>query len=105
MKQNANTDYTKTVTWNTNLAAGAKLEGDYIDKEEYTYNNQDKVKYVIEGVDGTTYGVYGSAVLNRLFEKISIGSHVWIEYKGKGTTKAGNPLNLYEVEFDPEFNK
>lgn len=106
MKQNANTDYTKTVTWNTkDLAVGAKLEGDYIDKEEFTYNGQAKIKYVIEGVDGTTYGVYGSAVLNRLFEKVSIGSRVWIEFKGKGATKNGNPLNLYEVEFDPEFNK
>lgn len=105
MRQSADKQYTKTVTWNDgNIVAGATLEGDYIDCEKYTYEGKDKIKYVIKDADGVEYGVYGSAVLNRLFANIPVGAHVWIEFKGKGTTSKGNPLNLYSVEFDPEFN-
>lgn len=104
MKQSANKTYTQTTTWNTkDLAIGAKLEGDYIDKETFTNNFGERTKFVVKGLDGVEYGVYGSAVLNRLFANIPVGSHVWIEYKGEGQSKTGRTVKLYEVEFDPEY--
>lgn len=104
MKQSANKTYTQTTTWNVkDLAVGSKLEGDYIDKETFTNNFGERIKYVIKGLDGVEYGVYGSAVLNRLFNNIPVGSHVWIEYKGEGQSKTGRTVKLYDVEFDPDF--
>lgn len=105
MRQNANKTYTKTVTWNTkDLAAGSTLEGDYVDKEVFTNNFGERTKYVIQAADGTEYGVYGSAVLNRLFNNVPISAHVWVTYEGEGQSKTGRTIKMYNVEFDPEYN-
>lgn len=104
MRQSANKSYTQTVTWNTkDLAVGSTLEGDYIDKEVFTNNFGERVKYVIKAADGTEYGVYGSAVLNRLFANIPVSAHVWISYQGEGASKTGRTIKLYDVEFDSDY--
>ena len=56
----------------------------------------------IEGNDGTTYGVYGSASLNRQFAKVPEGSYVWITYKGQEPTKNGRTVKVFVVEYDDE---
>lgn len=105
MRQNANKTYTQTVTWNTkDLAVGATLEGDYVDKETFTNNFGERTKYVIKADDGTEYGVYGSAVLNRLFANVPVGSRVWVSYQGEATSKTGRTVKMYTVDFDPEYN-
>lgn len=103
MRINANTTYEQTTTWNTNLNVGDKLEGTYERKEEFDYDGKHKVKYVILAPDGVKYGVFGTAVLDRLFNKIPVGSYVWIEYTGKSTTKKGNPLHTFNVDYDTEY--
>lgn len=102
MRQSATKKYVETVTWNKGIEAGAKLEGKYVSSETFIGNFGETTKYVIEGNDGVTYGVYGSATINRQFKNIPEGSYVWIEYKGEGTTKSGRSVKLYDIDYDTE---
>lgn len=105
MRKSASESYEKTIAWNTNLNVGDKLEGVYEDKEEFEYDGSHKIKYVIAAGDGNKYGVYGTAVLNRLFSRIPTGSYVWIEYTGKSTTQKGRSVHTFNVEYDDEYQK
>lgn len=104
MRKSANTTYEKTLTWNTNLSIGDKLEGVYESKDEFKGKYEGlTTKYVITTQDGTKYGVYGSASLNRQFAKIPTGSYVWIEYTGETTSQNGRIVKTYNVDFDDEY--
>lgn len=105
MRKSASATYEKTTTWNTNLNVGDKLEGVYVNKEEFEGNYGLTTKYVVEAQDGTKYGVYGSASLNRQFSKIPAGSYVWIEYTGETTSQNGRIVKTYNVDFDDEYQK
>lgn len=105
MRKSANSSYEKTTTWNTNLNIGDKLEGLYESKEEFEGNFGQTIKYVITSPDGTKYGVYGSASLNRQFAKIPEGSYVWIEYTGETTSQNGRIVKTYKVDYDDEYQK
>ena len=89
-----------TKTWNKNLTAGDKLEGKYVKTEMHDGHFGQSEKYIIEDKEGTMWGVYASASLERQFAQIPEGSYVWITYKGEETTKAGRPVKVYEVEYD-----
>lgn len=102
MRQSASKNYIETVTWNKGLAEGATLEGKYISSETFIGNYGETTKYIIEGQDGITYGVFGSASINRQFATIPEGAYVWITYKGEGTTKNGRSVKLYDIDFDTE---
>ena len=103
MRKSASANFEKTTTWNTNLAIGDKLEGVYESKEEFEGNFGLTTKYVITTQDGTKFGVYGSASLNRQFAKIPTGSYVWIEYTGETTSQNGRIVKTYTVDFDDEY--
>lgn len=103
MRKSASKTYEKTVTWNTNLNIGDKLEGVYTAKEEFEGNYGSTVKYVIQANDDTKYGVYGSASLNRQFANIPTGSYVWIEYTGETTSQNGRIVKTYTVDYDDEY--
>lgn len=103
MRKSANQTFEKTVTWNTNLNIGDKLEGVYLTKEEFEGNYGSTVKYVILAADGTKYGVYGSASLNRQFSRIPEGSYVWIEYTGETTSQNSRIVKTYTVDYDDEY--
>lgn len=103
MRKSASTNYEKTTTWNTNLSIGDKLEGVYTNKEEFDGNFGRTTKYVIAAEDGTKFGVYGSASLNRQFAKIPEGSYVWIEYTGETTSQNGRIVKTYTVDYDDEY--
>lgn len=103
MRKSASQTFEKTVTWNTNLAIGDKLEGVYTKKEEFEGNYGSTVKYVIEAQDGTKYGVYGSASLNRQFAQIPAGSYVWLEYTGETSSQNGRIVKTYNVDYDDEY--
>lgn len=103
MRKSASQSYEKTTTWNTNLNFGDKLEGVYETKEEFEGNFGLTTKYVITAADGTKYGVYGSASLNRQFAKIPTGSYVWLEYTGEVTSQNGRIVKTYNVDYDDEY--
>lgn len=105
MRKSASQTFEKTVTWNTNLVQGDKLQGVYESKDEFEGNYGLTTKYVILGDDGTKYGVYGSASLNRQFSKIPTGSYVWIEYTGETTSQNGRIVKTYNVDYDDEYQK
>lgn len=105
MRKSATVTYEKTTTWNTNLSIGDKLEGVYLSKDEFEGNYGLTTKYVVEASDGTKYGVYGSASLNRQFSKIPTGSYVWIEYTGETTSQNGRIVKTYTVDYDDEYQK
>ena len=105
MRKSASQSFEKTTTWNTNLSVGDKLEGVYESKEEFEGNFGQTVKYVVVAEDGTKYGVYGSASLNRQFNRIPEGSYVWIEYTGETTSQNGRIVKTYTVDYDDEYNK
>lgn len=102
MRKSASINYEKTTTWNTNLNIGDKLEGLYETKEEFEGNFGHTTKYVINK-DGTKYGVYGSASLNRQFAQIPKRSYVWIEYTGETTSQNGRIVKTYKVDYDDEY--
>lgn len=102
MRKNANASFEKTTTWNTNLNIGDKLEGIYTNKEEFEGQYGSTVKYVVD-TNGTKYGVYGSASLNRQFSRIPLNSYVWIEYTGETTSQNGRIVKTYNVEYDDEY--
>lgn len=102
MRKSASKTFEKTTPWNTNLSVGDKLEGRYTTKEEFEGNFGHTVKYIVEAKDGTKYGVYGSASLNRQFANVPTGSYVWIEYTGETTSVNGRIVKTYVVEFDDE---
>lgn len=102
MRQSANKKFIETTTWNKDLTEGATLEGKYVSSETFIGNYGETVKYIIEGTDGSMYGVYGSASINRQFKNIPEGSHVWITYQGEQTTKNGRTVKVYDIDFDTE---
>lgn len=105
MRKSASANYEKTTTWNTNLNIGDTLEGLYESKDEFEGNFGPTIKYVIKAQDGTKYGVYGSASLNRQFSRIPTGSYVWIEYTGETTSQNGRIVKTYNVDYDDEYNQ
>ena len=105
MRKPAYQNYESTTTWNTNLNIGDKLEGEFISQEEFEGNFGHTIKYVVKSQDGTLYGVYGSASLNKQFNKIPVGSYIWIEYTGETTSQNGRIVKTYKVEYDDEYNK
>ena len=94
----------KTVTWNKDLTEGASLEGYYIGKEVFEGQYGETTKYIIEAGD-TTYGVYGSASLDRQFKNVPEGCFVWITFDGNVTSKNGRTVKQYSVDYDPELVK
>ena len=102
MRQSATKQYVETVTWNKGLAEGATLEGKYTSSETFIGNYGETTKYIINGNDGVTYGVYGSASIDRQFKNIPEGAYVWITYKGEQPTKNGRTVKVYEIDFDTE---
>ncbi len=103
MRKSASVTYEKTTTWNTNLAVGDKLEGVYLSKEKFEGDYGLTIKYIVQAGDGTKYGVYGSASLNRQFEQIPVGSYVWLEYTGETTSTKGRIVKTYNVDYDDEY--
>ena len=102
MRISANKNYIETTTWNKGLAEGASLEGRYLAKETFIGNYGETNKYIIEAPDGTKYGVFGSASIDRQFAKIPENEYVWITYKGEVPTKNGRIVKVYDIEFDTE---
>lgn len=106
MRVSASKNYIETITWNTkDLAEGSTLEGVYKAKETFIGQNGETTKYIIEGADGTNYGVYDSATLNRQFAVVPEGSYVWITYNGVTTSKNGRTVKLFAVDYDTEYNQ
>lgn len=104
-RQSATQNYTKTEIWNKDLAEGATIEGFYVRKEEFTTQYGDSVKYVIETKDGTEFGIYGSATLDRQFKNVPEGCYVWVIYDGEVKSKNGRTVKQYSVDYDPELVK
>ena len=104
-RKSATTTYTKTITWNKGLAEGATLEGYYTGKEEFEGQYGHSIKYIVEAGDGTSYGVYGSATLDRQFKNIPEGVYVWITYDGEVKSKNGRTVKQYSVDYDDELVK
>lgn len=102
MRQSATKEIIKTVTWNKDLTVGATLEGKYISSESFEGKYGETIKYIIKAQDGTDYGVFGSASINRQFANIPVGAYVWITYQGEEPTKSGRTVKVYNIEFDDE---
>lgn len=92
-----------TVTWNKNLNIGDKIEGVFVKEETSEGQFGTSRKYVIKAKDGTMYGIYGTASLDRQFNNVPEGSYVWVEYKGEEMTKTGRPVKLFSVDYDDEY--
>lgn len=93
-----------TQTWNKDLEIGAVLEGIF-EKEEISQGQFGaSKKYIIVTKDGTKYGVYGTASLDRQFVNVPEGCLVRITYKGEQTTKSGRPAKVFVVEYDDEVH-
>lgn len=87
--------------WNTKeLTEGSVLEGIYQSSEVITGKFGEQVKYIIAKADGETVAVAGTASIMQQFANVPEGSLVRITYKGIDTTKSGNTVKVYEVEYD-----
>lgn len=105
MARKAANTFTKTEIWNKDLAEGATLEGYYINKESFSGQYGESIKYVIEVSEGNFVGVYGTASLNRQFDNIPEGCYVWITYDGEVKSKNGRIVKQYSVDYDDEMTK
>lgn len=88
--------------WNKGLTGGEVLEGKFEKTEKFNSKFGETTKYVISLSSGEKKGVIATASLISQFNNVPEGSLVRITYKGKETTKNGNPVNVYEVEYDDE---
>ena len=90
-----------TTAWNTKeLAVGSTLEGQYVAVEQFEGKFGLTTKYVIRTADGTDFGVYGSASIDRQMKNVKLYSQVWITYKGVEQTKNGRTVKVYDIEYD-----
>lgn len=101
MRKSATTKFEKTEPWIAQNV-GDEIEGRYTGKEEFDGNFGPTVKYIIER-DGTKFGVYGSASLNRQFAQVPTGSYVWVKYEGKVVSKNGREVKSFTVDYDDEI--
>ena len=91
-----------TKTWNKDLKPNDVLEGIY-EKEEISEGQYgESKKYIITTKDGTKFGVYGTASLDRQFTNVPVGVLVKITYNGEVTSKSGRPVKDFLVEFDAD---
>lgn len=103
MRQSANKKFIETTAWNTkDLAEGSSLEGRYISNETFIGNYGETIKYIVQADDGTNYGIYGSASINRQFKNIPEGAYVWVTYKGIEKSKNGRDVKVFDIDFDTE---
>ena len=95
--------YSDLETWNKKgkLREGDKLEGYFVDKEEFSTKFGDIIVYIIEKLDGEKIKVTGQSDIKNKFGDIKLGSHIWIEFKGLTETKNG-AMKTYEIEYDDE---
>ena len=100
MRKSANNTYTETTIW-TPANEGDSIEGRYTGSETFIGKFGEATKYVIE-FEGTAYGVYGTASINRQFNNIPEGSYVWITYKGIEPTKNGRNVKVFDIDYDTE---
>lgn len=91
-----------TETWNKDIKPGDTIEGVYEKKEVFTGRYGESIKYVINS-SGKKLGIYGSASLNRQFKNVPEGSYVWVEFKGEETSKNGQQVKIYVVEYDDDY--
>lgn len=82
--------------WNPEDKGKNILEGKYVELES-EHGQYKKPLYVIETADGDRIGVNATAVLERSFKAIPIGSEVFIEFTGIEKTKKGQYAKMFEV--------
>jgi len=74
-----------------------ECEGLYTGKTEKVGPNNSNL-YNFEKKDGTTFSVWGNTLLDRIFQGISVGEEVKIEYLGKAKSeKTGREYKNFDV--------
>lgn len=76
------------------------LEGVLTNKQENVGPNNSKL-FTVEKEGGSKVAVWGSAVLNKIWE-VPIGSKIWIEYLGKKKGKRGTEFRDYKIDVDTD---
>lgn len=89
--------------WNNkDLTEGSVLEGNYEKQEIMTGNFGEQQKYIIIKSDGEKVCLAGSASIVAQMNNVPEGSLVRVTYKGKETTKKGNTVKVFEIEYDDD---
>ena len=87
--------------WNNkDIKEGDMLEGIYESSETMKGKFGEQTKYIILKEDDTKVAIAGSASIVNQFSNVPEGSLVRVTYKGIQTTKNGNTVKSYEVEYD-----
>jgi hypothetical protein len=77
-----------------------EFHGILVAKQENVGPNNSKLFTIeVSGSKGKKESVWGSAVLDKLFQLV-IGTEVWITYLGKKKGKRGTDFKDYKIEFD-----
>lgn len=104
MRKSANKKFIETTPWNTkDLVEGSTLEGKYVSSETFIGNYGETTKYIVEASDGTNYGIYSTASIDRQFKNIPEGSYVWITFRGLEKSKNGREVKVFDIDFDDEL--
>ena len=95
--------YGSLKTWNEKglLNVGDKLDGYYIDKEEFTSKYGVGEVYIILKEDGSMIKVMGQTDIKNKMAEVPVKAHVWIEFEGLVETTKG-AKKAYKIEFDDE---
>lgn len=95
----------QTKTWNKDLKVGDSIEG-FFERKEVSEGQYGKSnKYIVVTKDGTKYGIYGTATLDRQFTNVPEGVLVRVTYKGEITSKSGRPVKDFLVEYDEDVTE
>ena len=100
---NTNNNQIETTIWNKDLKEGDKLEGVYKYSGTVTTKYGEATRYVIVDPLGNGWAVFGTASIDRQFQRIPEGSYVWITYAGTEVSKNGFTVKVFEIDFDDEY--
>jgi hypothetical protein len=73
------------------------LIGKYVEIEENVGTNNDSTLYHIRTVEGELFKVWGSMVLDGLFQKVPLNTEIKLVYKGKKQSKKGFYYKVFKL--------
>jgi len=70
--------------------------GEYVGKQENVGENNSTL-YTFKDTEGEIVKVWGSAILDSRLSTAAVGDNYKIVFTGKGKTKSGRPVKLFDV--------
>jgi len=77
--------------------AGDSVEGTFVNFAEGQGKDKNSCVYTLKSDEGEEHRFWGSKVLDDQLSKVSMGTYVKVDYKGKAKSKSGREYHDFEV--------